>query len=111
MFFESVPEAKTKSETHTDHELPYDSSPKPNVSALCFVVCSNFAFREERIHVRVLDMFCLLQKWSPLLCVAMVGSFLILKPIWYSFKNQKYSRRITFKVNFHRWVVVRCQQT
>lgn len=69
-----------------DREPPYESSPKPNINnALCFVICSNFAFTEEKIYARVLDMFCcLLEKWSTLLCIGMVRSFLILRSIWYS---------------------------
>lgn len=86
MFLESVLSAKTKPERDADHELPYDPSPKPNInSALCFVICSNFAFREDKVYVRVLDMFCCwLAKRSSLLCTAVVRSLLVLRSIWYS---------------------------
>lgn len=66
-------------------ELPCDSSPKLNInSTRYFVICSNFAFREEKI--KCYRFCCSLQKWSALLCIARVRSFILLRSIWYSLK-------------------------
>jgi len=40
---------------------------------------------KKKIYVWVLDTFCcLLEKWSTLICIGIVRSFLILRSIWYS---------------------------